>query len=213
MKKIIFLSITLLIGIASSAQTKGEKYISGHLSASCGTQTTTLSKGAYSTSTTQPSDATFEIGAEIGYFVSDKIRVSMSIISPFTSSPSDKDGDKWLKDKTFGLELSPSAAYYIKLADRFYYTPEIAGSYGFGSYKNEISSSELYNLKYNGWSVSLYYAAFEFRVNDKFAVGAAVGGLNYASLSISDKDTNQSVKNNQFSFKFNSADISLKLYF
>ena len=73
--------------------------------------------------------------------------------------------------------------------------------------------SESYNLKYNGWSVSLYYAAFEFRVNDKFAVGAAVGGLNYASLSISDKDTNQSVKTNQFSFKFNSADISLKLYF
>lgn len=41
----------------------------------------------------------------------------------------------------------------------------------------------------------------------------AYGGLNYASLSISDKDTNQSVKTNQFSFKFNSADISLKLYF
>ena len=59
MKKIVLIIAVMSISVISFAQTKGEMFIAGTVSADLGTQKTTLSDGSYSTSAKQPLSSSF----------------------------------------------------------------------------------------------------------------------------------------------------------
>lgn len=73
----------MLLSIASFAQTKGEMFIAGTVSADLGTQKTTLSDGSYSTSAKQPLSSSFGFGVEYGYFIADNWRLTLAMAVPF----------------------------------------------------------------------------------------------------------------------------------
>lgn len=213
MKRLIILSIALLFSLSAFAQVKGDMYLAGNLGASCGTQTVTLSEGSYSTKTSQPLDASFGIGAEFGYFVANNMRLAFSLSLPVSFSPTSEDDGKWLKNTTVAVGINPNIAYYVRLAERFYYTPEFGVFFEFGSYKQKLSSSQSYRTGVWGWGVYLHYAAFEFRINEKFALGFNVGSLDYSSAKIMDQESDSSISTGQFKFYLNSASIDFRFYF
>lgn len=213
MKKVGLLLAIMLVSMASFAQTKGEMFIAGTISADFGTQKATLSEGGFSTSASQPLSSSFSIGAEYGYFVADNLRLTLAIAAPFSSSPTEEVDGKWLKDKASSFAINPNVAYYVRLADRFYYTPEIGVSFNFGSLKEQLTKSETYTTPFWGWDVYVNLLALEFRVSEKIAIGAVVSGLSYGSGIYTNKDTEAKYAVNQLNFDFNNSSVHFRFYF
>lgn len=116
MKRLLFPALALMLCIPTlSAQSKGDKYVGGII----GITTTSISIEGSSASQT-----TFGFAPEFGYFASDRLRIGGSIGYQLTSS----DGET-----THGLTAGPSLAYYVRLCDRFYYTPQLAVGFAFAS--------------------------------------------------------------------------------
>ncbi len=213
MKRILVISALLLGSIAMSAQSRGEKYIAGSIGASFGSQNSEFYDGSYTTTANQPLSTTLSIQAEFGYFVADNLRLALAIGVPFTSSPTSQSGSTWLKTNTLGFQINPNIAYYVKLADRLYYTPEIGGAIEFGTYKEEMTASSSYNASTFGWDIYANLLAFEFRVSPKFALGVGVGSISYVKAKINDKSSSAYISNGQFHFNLNDAAVHARLYF
>ena len=214
MKRFVLLAVLLCGSLSLSAQNKGDKYIAGSFGLSFGNQEQELSDGVFSTTASQPLSTTLSLQAEIGYFIADNLRVGLALGVPFNSSPSNQTDDgTWLKTNTLGLEINPSIAYYVKMAENLYYTPEIGGTYEFGFYKEQLTKNNTYNADYSGWSLYFNFLALEYRVNEKFALGVGIGTLGYVSAKIKDPDSDAFLGTSQFVFNFNSASVSARIYF
>lgn len=213
MKKILLIIAVMFISVISFAQTKGEMFIAGTVSADLGTQKTTLSDGSYSTSAKQPLSSSFGFGVEYGYFVADNLRLALAMSVPFSSSPVEEIDGKWLKNTAAAFAINPNIAYYVKLADRFYYTPEVGVSFDFGSRKEQLSKSESYKTPFWGWNIYANLLALEFRVTDKFAIGALIGAIGYGNTRFTDKDTDAYLDNSQFTFGLNDSSVHVRFYF
>lgn len=213
MKRFYLIMSVMLLSIASFAQTKGEMFIAGTVSADLGTQKTTLSDGSYSTSAKQPLNSSFGLGVEYGYFVADNWRLTLAMAVPFSSSPVEEVDGKWLNNTAAAFAINPNVAYYVKLADRFYYTPEVGVSFDFGSRKEQLSKSESYKTPFWGWNVYANLLALEFRVTNKFAIGAVIGAIGYGNTRFTDKDTDAYLDNSQFTFGLNDSSVHVRFYF
>ena len=213
MKKILLFSVAMLIGVASFAQKKGDMFVAGSISADFGTQKTTISDGSYSTSAKQPSGASFSLGAEFGYFVVDNLRLSMYLSVPFSSSPVEEVDGKWLRNTAAAFAINPNVAYYVRLADRLYYTPEVGVSFDFGSRKEPLSVSESYKTPFWGWHVYANLLALEFKVSEKLSIGALVSGISYGNTRFTDKKTDAYLDSSQFNFDLNNSSVHVRFYF
>ena len=213
MKKILSFLVAMLIGVASFAQKKGDMFISGTISADLGSQTTSLSDGGYSASVSQPLSSSFSFGVEYGYFVADNLRLAMAMSVPFSYSPVEEVEGKWLKDKASSFAINPNVAYYVRLADRFYYTPEVGVSVNFGSLKEQLSKSETYTTPFWGWNVYANLLALELRASDKIAIGAIFGAISYSSTIYTNVDTDYKASINQFVFDLNNSSIYYRFFF
>lgn len=196
-----------------SAQNRGDKYIAGTIGTSFGSQYNKIFDGAYSTTHEKPLELSFITQAEFGLFVADNIRLALAIGVPFTSSPTTQSGDTWLKTNTVGFQINPNIAYYAKLADRFYYTPEIGGAVEFGSYKEEMTANSSYNAYTFGWDIYAHLLAFEFRINPKIALGMLVGSISYIHTKIGNKGTYSYLTGEQFNFNLNNSSVHIRFYF
>ena len=213
MKRLVLFAVAMFVGVASFAQKKGDMFIAGRISADCGTQTTSLSDGGYSTSVSQPLSTSFGVGVEYGYFVADNLRLAMAMSVPFSSSPVEEVDGKWLKDKASSFAINPNVAYYVSLTDRFYYTPEVGVSVNFGSVKEQISNSETYKTPFWGWDVYANLLALEFRVSEKIAIGAVVSAISYGSAIYTNVDTEAKATISQFKFDLNNTNVHFRFYF
>lgn len=213
MKKILLFSVAMLIGVASFAQKKGDMFVAGSISADFGTQKTTISDGSYSVSAKQPSGASFSLGAEFGYFVVDNLRLSMYLSVPFSSSPVEEVDGKWLRNTAAAFAINPNVAYYVRLADRLYYTPEVGVAFEFGSRKEQLSVSESYKTPFWGWNVYANLLALEFKVSEKLSIGALVSGISYGNTRFTDKKTDAYLDSSQFNFDLNNSSVHFRFYF
>lgn len=213
MKRIFLVAVVALFSAAVSAQNKGEMYVAGSISASFGSQNSELYTGGISTTSNQPLGTSLNLQGEFAYFVANNLRLSLALGVPFSSSPTNKDGNTWLYTKTVGFQINPNIAYYVRLADRFYYTPELGFSYEIGSYKEDQAANVSYNADLSGWDVYAHILAFEFRATQRFALGVMVGSLSYANAIIKDRSSDAYLGNGQFMFNFNSGGIAARIYF
>ncbi len=213
MKRLFLLLILSLSSSCLFAQTKGDKYLAGSIGASLGNQTTKVSDGSFSTSSTQPMVTTIAFQGEVGFFVADNIKLGLALGIPSVSTPTSKDGDNWLKVNTIGFQINPNLSYYARITDGFYYTPEIGGAYEIGKYKEDLTKSETYNANYSGWSIYLSFLSFEYRINENIALGISVGSLSETKAKVKDKDSDVYTESSQTGFKFNEGSISVRYYF
>lgn len=196
MKRILCIVLALTACVSLSAQQQGDKAVAAY--------------AALELSTVPNSN--FEILAEFDYFVVDNVRASFAVGMPVASTLIAKVGDEKLKRNTVGVYFNPNVAYYVKLADNIFYTPEIGFAYELGSFKDKYASSVLVNGRYNGFYTYLYPIYFEIQVNARMAIGISLGELCYENYNFRDT-SNQIVDTvNDFSFRLNSASLCLRYY-
>ncbi len=164
MKRLLFPALALMLCIPTlSAQSKGDKYVGGII----GITTTSISIEGSSASQT-----TFGFAPEFGYFASDRLRIGGSIGYQLISS----DGET-----THGLTAGPSLAYYVRLCDRFYYTPQLAVGFAFAS----TDGTSGY-----GFDAGLSLGAFEIRPSAHIGLSVSLLTLDYSYLSYSGTGVN-----------------------
>lgn len=196
MRRILCIFLALTACVSLSAQQRGDKSV-------------TLYVGA--TFSSVPS-AGFDIMGQFDYFFLDNTRASLSVGLPFSSTVIGKLGADNLKENTVGVYFSPNVAYYVKLGDNFYYTPEIGFGYELGSYRQRAASTTYVNGRYNGIYAYMYPFYFEVRVNARMAIGIALGELYFENYKYRDGsnqivDTSKSV-----SFTLNSGALCWRYY-
>lgn len=198
MKRILCIVLVLVAASVSlSAQQQGDKAVAAF---------------AQLELATIPS-ANFDILAEFDYFVVDNVRASFALGLPVNSRTIGKVDDKNLKRNSVGVYFNPNVAYYFKLADNIYYTPEIGFGYELGSFRDKMASTVFANGRYNGIYAYLYPIYFEIQVNARMALGIALGELYFESYKYRDASSNYIVDTSKyFSFSLNSASLCWRYY-
>ncbi len=188
MKKILFVVLTLCCAIVAGAQEKGEKYLGVGLCLNAGSKTTESKVGGYIQSETVPNNFELGMGAEFGYFVSNNIRVALSLNYSHENSPTSKTSEgTWLKEKANLFGINPNVAYYKRIGDSFYYTPEIGGTVEFGKYSDPINANKYASYNCSGWSIYANLLSFEYRFSGKFALGVSYGSLSYSKADVKEE--------------------------
>lgn len=213
MKRILLLSIAMLMGIASFAQKKGDMYVSGFFSADLGGYTMSSKEDGYAPSGWNAFESSFEIGGEYAYFVADNFRLALAISLPFSSTPpSEEIGGELIKQNTFAFDICPNVSYYVKLADKLYYTPTL-GMF-FQRENINTTGSDLYasKLHTSTWGGYINILEFEFKVSEKFSIGANAGGLGVYSTNYA-YSADEKYRMNQFVCDFTHGGVDFKFYF
>ena len=213
MKKIL-LSFALIIGMAvsASAQEAGEQTLGVSLGYQTSKTTIKLKLDNESEKTSVPGANNFGIALDYGYFVIDNLRVGASIGYGLDASIED--------ESIHSLKIMPNVSYYIRLADNFYYTPNL--SLGFAMdvqhYQEEIHNVTISeNESMYGFGAELQPLAIEFRPSPRFAMSVSLCSLQYTTLKYSNEEYRQydaSITRGDIAFKLlANAQVGFKLYF
>ena len=213
MKKTVLISIAMLMSVASFAQKKGDMYVAGSFATDFGSYSISSSADGYATSEKASFGTSFEIGGDYAYFVADNTRLGLGVAFPFSSSPIEKVDGKWLKDKTTEFYFSPDVAYYVKLADRFYYTPEFGMLFQWSRIKTQLSPSLTESTSISTWGGYINILAFEFQASERIAIGITVGSIAAYSSVYTYKDSDVKYKMNQIFCDLNNGSLHFRWYF
>ena len=217
MKKHIFFVAAILISLATSAQSKGDHYVAWSLSANGGIQKATVSeKGtSVSQSDSEPLDEAYLVSGELGVFVKDNIRASLSLGVGLNASPISEENWGWRKNRTLSFALNPNVSYYKRLADNLYYTPEIGMSFERGTVRTQTSMTKAEVTPIWGWNAYVYPIALEFRATERVALGAIIGSLSYGKATIEEEyyGSTISLVASQFKYNLNQSCIVVRLYY
>ena len=212
-KRSIVLLCSICLSVSLFAQNKGDKYIAGALNADFSKVNAEIFDGTYYTRSSRPIDSAFELQFELAYFALDNLRLSVALGANYGSNPSTQDtSDNWLFTNSNSFSFNPNVAYYIKLFDKVYYTPEVGVSMYTGKYLTEVSQNVF--SKYNTSGLNFYASilAFEFILNDRFALGVVSGTLSYAMNRYDDKTTGESIIAKEGSLSLNNGFIAFRFY-
>lgn len=122
-EELIVSAIAALACFGMSAQEWGDMYLGVALGTSNGRMVTETSSTTQTG--TSPMNTTFSGQVEFGIFALKNLRVSVGLGVPYARVPKEVDKKVWLYTQTTGFQVNPGLAYYVRLADRFYYTPEV----------------------------------------------------------------------------------------
>lgn len=125
-----------------------------------------------------PSSTMVSAGAEFSWFFADNWKLGVNIQYALDSNPYEKNNGKWLRQNTNLVFAGPQLAYYLKISDGFYYTPQIAAFGLLGTTKTEAQRiSEIKDVF--GYGFELAPGAFEFRPTSHFAFSVSFLSLGY----------------------------------
>lgn len=208
----------MLISLATYAQSKGDRYVAWSLSAIGGIQNGTVSVlGSYTSETEgMPLDEAYLVSGELGFFLKDNIRASLSLGVGLNASPISEEKWGWRKNRTLALALNPNVSYYKRLTDNLYYTPEIGVTFERGSVREQTSMTKADVTPIWGWNAYVYPIAMEFRATERVAIGAIIGSLSYGKATIEKKNNYNSTKiltASQFKYNLNQSAIVVRLYY
>lgn len=173
MKKLLLCAVTLALSVYTlSAQNKGDKYVGGMLGVT--TNTVSIERDMWSYENSTSTQTTFSFAPQAGVFVCNNLRLGGLLSYQLTNK-----GDI----TTHALTIGPSLAYYVRLCERFYYTPEVSLGFAF-------ESAKVYNESTTGYGVGLGVSlgAFEFQPSSHWGIAFSLLSLDYSYLSYSDYD-------------------------
>ncbi len=208
MKKTIVAAALLFASVAAFAQKQGDFFVEGTLGLSAGSVSTTVKSGNNSNTVKSSLGTNFNLYAGAGYFVMDNLKVGADLGYVLSN-----EGDT----KTPVFAISPNAAYYVQLANNFYYVPSFNLNVLFGSQTtstNILGTTVSKSYSYTGFGANLTFLGFEYRFNKSIALGVDVANLYYNAVKIKDKDDKtQSTTTGVFGVDFGSASVALRFYF
>lgn len=155
MKKIVLFTLALAFAVSANAQNKW--YVEGSVGA---TNVSMKDAGSLTTIKIMPS---------IHYMFNENWAVGLGLGWDYTKDV-DKSETPNITDKTNEFSVAPSLTYFMKLGDKFYYTPELVVSYTRGK-----------ESKVNTIGAAIAPLSFEFRPTDCIGINFAAGTLGFAS--------------------------------
>ena len=208
MKRLVLLIGLIILSINVFAQNKGDKYLAPSLSVTYGNQSYSTYFNTVYYQSEKPCDFSLKPSCEFGYFPANNFRLGIGLGLPFSAFPASyySDGDV---DFALGVSINPNIAYYVRLADRLYYTPEIGFKYELWNWFDYFGSIlEFENGLYQTVSVYANLCDLEFRVNEKLAIGVGLGSLYYSyAKSLWDHNSNS-----LWNFSFTNSSVSVRFY-
>ena len=186
MKKIIVLVATVaIISVSAKAQTKGDFFL-GASAAVSGQVIKNSVDGSISYINTDYSTLQLAAGVELGYYLSDKVSLSLLASIPYVYDGG-RDG--------YGINLSPRVTTYFGIASNIYYSPSVAVAWETGS----ISSSN-----YTGYGAGVELLALTLKFNDRFSLYMSLAPLSYTHTKV------ESTKTNCFSYNLGSGSVGVR---
>lgn len=213
MKKLLLLFGVVILSLNVFAQNKGDMYVLTSVNASFGQMS---SYQIYNNQSTlyaeEPMDTQLGLGLGFGYFVANNFRLELVVSGYSVKSPREKTSTVWLNDVNKGVQINPSISYFVKLADRFYYTPEIGAGFDFGKYVYEETVARSTTYPYRGYSLYANLLAFQFKVSQRFSLGVNAGDVQYTHGTYYYLDE-PFFESKSLGFRWNRGSISALLYF
>ena len=208
MKRTALIIGLVIISLNVFAQAKGEKYLFAMGYASFGKVKVENFNGVQVNNYDRPLSKYLGVQAGFGFFPANNFSLELGVGVPYTKELYGRDGDTWLYEKVLGVELNPRMAFYVKLADRFYYTPKLGGTFVFGTDVTDVSSYKSEKYDYQLLGAYVEFLAFQFRVSQKFAIGAMVGQMSYRRVKVSEHVSGAYSAANRWRFDLNSFTVS-----
>ena len=232
--KKLFLTILFTTSVLClNAQKKGD-FLLGLSAGISYTDATALSKTTNRGSTGMNSVYTFGVSAspEIGYFIVDNLKISLS--GGYALQSERKEGTYGgvePKMSTGVFAIGPSVSYYLKIARGLYFTPEIGAFYAFGTTKQRDislifsgSAGDPQNItatfgisdfstELHGFELAANLFALEYKPSDRIGIAVSFGQIEYVSLSGDAQEKNISIDSQTIGFRMNtSAVVGLRFY-
>ena len=113
------------------------------------------------------------------------------------------------QDKEGQFVLIPNVTYYLKIADKFYYTPGLNVGVGFGTYKydDDIADDDIFSF-----SAAIKPLSFEFRPTECIGINFAAGSIGYGMKQYKEGDYKETYSD--FFFGLNTgATVTFKFFF
>ena len=178
------------------AQQKGDMYLSLGLGLSCNNSKSTTTADGNSTTTKTPGNITFNIDPEFGFFFADNWKASLTLGYQRNRSFLYNKENTNLYSFANQFDITPGVNYFIKLADRFYYTPGVYFSLGFrGTTKQTDVNKTEKGAKTTTFSLGVEIAKFEYKVGEHYAFTLSLGDIYYTTVSTKNSETDKSVTN------------------
>ena len=215
MKKLVILIGIVVLSMNVFSQNKGDMYILTSATASFGQMHGSMYNpinGVLVSSIDEPLDTYLELGTGFGYFAANNFRLEICLSAYYEKDPREKaSGDLWLSNKYKALCVCPNLSYYVRLADKFYYTPEVGVSIDFGMYSYDKTVSKTLDYPYRGYALYADLLSFMYRVGPHFAICAGVGELRYNHRNYYE-DGDMFYSGSTTAFYLNNATISAQIY-
>ena len=192
MKRIIVLAAAFVFGCtAMTAQNKGDMSVGGILGFSAGsTKTNVTSHSTTVKGDSTPSTFSFEISGEFGYFFADNWKIGAALEYGLTAQPTTKDDDKWLKDRVNLVAIGPTISYYLRITDKFYYTPAFGIFCTVGNYKSALSHSVTHKQACAGFAMGLQIGSFEFKPAPRWGIAVNMVDFSFSDTKIKEDSDN-----------------------
>ena len=176
--KRILISIASLAALCftAAAQQKGEQSLGLHLGYDTGVTGYKFYVFGMGTQETKTNNGyNLASALEYSYFVCDNLRISATVAYGFQGNPE-------TPSSTHSITIAPGIAYYVRLADNFYYTPNLnvgfaCGVTGSGTLGRDWESMTMYGL-----GAELQPLAVEFRPTKKFAMSVSLCSLQCVAM-------------------------------
>lgn len=229
MKKVFVFSLAMFIATASFAQMKGEMSVGGKLGVTARSLTGSVTMKVGSNTETgknNPSSAVnFIIAPEFNYFVIDNLQITGRLAYGISSNAmKDIESDSRATVNTHSFMIGPAVSYYLKLADKLYYTPEV-GIYA-SVYVEEsiLKTSGDKNVSkspaFGGADLQFNLASFEYRPTDRLGINLNLLTMDVNMLTVSENNTMMGTEvkttTNLTDFNFNlgaGVTVGVKYYF
>ena len=227
-----FLGIIALTAVFAAnplqAQQQGDMVITGSLGLS-GNSTHYRSKVVQGNETSKekeivPGSFKFSIMPEFGYYVLDRLEVSLALGYDLErSGVVDQWQDKNCYDFTHLFTINPGISYHLPICEKFYYAPAFYLSIGFGSVNSQSAGRngiEVAKEGFTAFGFGLSLLSFEIKPTEHFAISLSAGDFTYALVHAKDKEEvagaefSSHVTANNVDFGLNlGAKIGFKYYF
>lgn len=199
--------LVLAVSGTALAQLQGEYYIGGSLGYKTGNSVTKVT--GVGKSDTPGGDA-LTIMPEFGYFLKNRLRLSGYLGYGWQSQKIEKASSGWLRNQAHVALLGAGVSYYVRLANNFYYTPEVALYVAMGAYVQDVTTLDKFKYMAVGLQTDIKLFALEYRPVERFAFNVSLANFSYTYLGAPKYDTQSST----LSFNLlTNASVSFRYYF
>lgn len=189
MKKIVLFTLALAFAVSANAQNRW--YVEG----SVGADYTKVKD-------VDPATTSFNIMPSIHYMFNENWAVGLGLKYGYAKASDMLFFGNTLEGtstvNSFGVV--PSLTYFMKLGDKFYYTPELSVNYTYTTWKIEGEEAKI-----NTFGAGIAPLSFEFRPTSCIGLNVSAGALEFNSTKVKDGDTVSNLGlnlNTNFTFGF-----------